>query len=101
MKKQKYFTKKQHELLMLIYPGPVGKGLTMREACKQLGICESSGYSRMRHFKLRFPEAWKRFKAVREIMWKQKDQLRGGARKGYSIEETHNEGYDNHIKEKF
>ncbi len=86
---------------MLIFPGPAGKGLTMREACEQLSISQSSGYSRTRHFKLRFPEAWERFQAVREIMWKQKDQLRGGARKGYSIEEKHNDGYDNFIKEKF
>ena len=34
----RYFTKKQSELLQLIYPAPIGKGLTQKEACDVLGI---------------------------------------------------------------
>ena len=99
--KKKYFTKKQQEILNLIWPGPTGRGLSIRDACKEIGISECSGYARLKTFKVRFPESWDSFEAARELSRKHRIQLYGGARQGYSIEEKHNDGYDNFILEKF
>ena len=97
----KWFTKKQLELLTLIWPGPTGQGLSIADACILLGISESAGQARLNNFKTRFPDAWQRFEDVRELSRKHRIQLYGGAERGYSVEEKHNTGYDDFILEKF
>jgi len=101
MKRPKFFTQKQSELLCLIYPPPVGRGLTIVHACNLLSISETAGHIRLSNIKKRFPEAWQSFEAAREISRKHRIQLDGGATRGYSIEEKANENYDNNILEKF
>lgn len=101
VERPKYFTEKQSELLQIIFPAPIGLGWKMKEACETLGIGVSAGYARLRAFKIRFPEAYKVYETSKKIMWNQKDELRGGARYGYSIEEPYNFGWENRIKERF
>ncbi len=100
-KRPKFFTEKQSELLQLLFPAPTGAGLTMREACFALEITKNSGYRRLRNFHRLFPAAWEVYQASKRIMWSQRDQLRGGAEYGYSVEEPHNFGWDKRIKERF
>ncbi len=101
VKKQKYFTEKQGELLSLIYPGPIGMGMTITEVAKLLSISRQSAHARLKYFKIRFPEAWQQFFAAREISRKNRIQLRAGAEHGYSIYEPHNWDWENQIKERF
>ncbi len=101
VERPKCFTEKQSELLQLIYPGPIGLGWKMKEACETLGIGVAAGYARIRAFKGNFPEAWEVYEASKKIMWQHKDELHGGASCGYSIEELHNFGWDKRIKERF
>lgn len=101
VKRPKYFTKKQHELLSLTYPGPVGEGITIREACVKLKISESAGYARLKCFKIRFPVAYEQFDLARGIRSKHRIQIKSGAEYGYSIEEPRNWNWENEIKERF
>ena len=101
MKRPKHFTKKQSELLCLIYPGPVGQGISITNACVLLGISRQSGFARLKNIKNRFPVAWKQFVVAKKIGSKHRKQLDKGAEHGYSTEEKRNEYYDNFIEEKF
>ncbi len=96
-----YFTEKQSELLQLIYPGPIGEGVSIAEACRKLEISEGSGYARLKCFKTRFPDAYKQFEVARKINSEHRKQLYSGAEYGYSIEEPYNFGWDKRIKERF
>lgn len=92
-----WFTKKQSELLQLIYPAPIGEGLTVIEARERLGISYSAAFSRLRSFKKRFPKAWEQYQAALRVSQEHRKQLKYGASHGNGYE-TYN---DIEIKEKF
>lgn len=94
----KYFTKKQSALLCMIYPPPTGRGLSITEACNRLDITIQAGFSRLRSFKSRFPEAWEQLETARRISQRHRLELRAGAMNGYAFECP--DAYIN-IKEKF
>ncbi len=101
MNRPKSFTKKQSELLQLVFPGPVGQGMTIIDACVKLGISEAAGHARLKCFKDRYPEAYERFDLTRKMRSKHRISIHGGAEYGYSIEEAHNFNWEMEIKEKF
>lgn len=61
-------TRKQLDLLMLVWPGPVGQGLTVAEAARGLNITVRAAQYRLKHFKQRFPEAWEKYESARELL---------------------------------
>lgn len=63
------------KLLYLLTPGPLGKGLTQKEAAEELGVSQSSIYQRLRTFKKRHPEAYKRFKTLCDLAKKDRIDL--------------------------
>lgn len=100
--KPKYFTKKQSELLQLVYPGPIGEALTVREASKRLGIAESSAFERLKRVKDRFPDAYQQYQAAKRIASENREQLRKIGK--YSLDaiiEKIGFSEDLNIKEKF
>jgi len=68
-------SKKQIELLLLIAASPLGEGLKISEAAKKLGISEYAAKDRLKTFKKNNPDAWKRFKEIRNVSRKERDNL--------------------------
>lgn len=100
--KPKYFTEKQSELLQLVYPGPIGEGLTVREASKRIGISEASAFGRLKRVKDRFPDAYQQYQAAKKISSKNREQLRDIGRNSLDAEiEKIGFSEDLDIKEKF
>jgi hypothetical protein len=100
----KFFTKKQSELLSLIYPAPVGAGLSVAGAAKFLEISEQAAWSRIKNVKKRHPEAWKQVKRAMKINQRHKEQLREGAEYGNSLDhkyDVYGPEFDELIQEKF
>jgi hypothetical protein len=69
-------TKKQMEVLVRISPGPLGRGMKVKEAAKDLGISISTLKSRLQRFKAKYPEAWENFISLREISRQDRYRLR-------------------------
>jgi len=68
-------TKKQIEILLLIAAKPLGEGLKIREAAKKLGISIDSVKDRLKRFKKNHPDAWKKFKEIRNVSRRERDNL--------------------------
>lgn len=98
MKRPTWFTKKQADLLFLIYPGPIGKGLFIVDAAELLGITQQAAYARLKRFKTRFPKAWEQVKIALKINQKHRLQLRYGASHGHPFN-SNKDDFD--ILEKF
>ena len=58
---EKTILKSTMELLKLITPGPLGEGMSQKEAAKELGITPDAVQRRLKTFKERHPEAFKNF----------------------------------------
>jgi len=84
---QRYFTKKQEELLMLVYPEPVGFGLSVENACIVLRISEAAAHARLKRFKERFPDAWDQLWIAKKRVAEHHTQIRGGAKRGYDFQD--------------
>lgn len=69
--KQKYV-----DILLRITPGPIGRGMTIKTAAKDLGIsCRTIKY-KLTQFKKNYPEAWGNFKKLRELARQDRYKLR-------------------------
>lgn len=104
MVKVKGVTKKQIEILQLIYPTPIGAGLTILEAAQLLGIHRNSAQSRLNNFKKRFPNEWNSIKYLISKMYEHRKQLIDGAEHGMSLSEKYDvwtDNFDEYIVEKF
>ena len=69
-------TRKQMEVLVRIAPGPLGQGMKIKEAAKDLNISISAFNNRLQRFKARYPEAWENFVSLREISRQDRYRLR-------------------------
>jgi hypothetical protein len=78
-KRPVWMTRGQLDLLLLITPGPLGKGMTITAACKVLGITNNAGFKKLRTFKDRFPKAWGRILVMRRTMKRHRDKMREDA----------------------
>lgn len=67
-KKPVWMTQGQMDLLMLIVPGPLGRGMKVVNAAKILGVSEGAARMKLKRFKHRFPEAWDRIEGIRNTM---------------------------------
>jgi len=69
---------KYTELLILIAPGPLGQGFTLKEAANKLNIPYRTVQDRLVSFKKKYPDAWANFDKLRKeakdrrykLMWK-------------------------------
>jgi len=64
------------ELLILIAPGPLGQGLTIKEAAKQLNIPYRTAQNRLASFNRKYPNAYKKFKDLQRLMRQDRLKLR-------------------------
>jgi len=92
-----WFTKKQAELIFLIYSAPIGKGLSIVDSAELLGITKQAAYARLKRFKIRFPKAWKQIEIARKINRRHGHEIRAGAEHGYKFSDEN----DFNIVEKF
>lgn len=100
MNRPRFFTKKQHELLCLIYPAPVGQGMLIADACELLGITRQAATSRLAKFRARFPEAWEQYETARRISQRHRMELGWG--RGRIFHDFYSDGDDElKIKERF
>lgn len=53
------------ELLILIAPGPLGQGLTIKKAAKILNISYRAAQDRLARFKKKYPDAWTNFEKLK------------------------------------
>ena len=67
MELPKGLTKKQFELLLLITPEPIGKGLKANDAAKQLGISRQAVTLRLNNFKKKFPNEYAILESMQTI----------------------------------
>jgi len=56
--------KKLVKLLMEITPGPLGNGLTIKEASEKLGINRDTVYSWLKEFEEQFPTEYENWKGI-------------------------------------
>ena len=84
----KGLSEKQVEALILIVPGPIGQGLTQKEAAKILGLNERDFRSRLTRFKIRFPDAWENFESMRNVSRRQEESLRNPISLSRGIDEN-------------
>jgi hypothetical protein len=94
----KYYkpTYKQIRSLYLITPGPLGLGLSMREAGRALGLSVSAVCNQLKRFRKHHPEAWSQVESMLNSMKRQLESSWHPLRlrnKGI--------GWEGHIKEKF
>jgi len=64
------------DVLVRLAPGPIGKGMKIREVAEDLGVAESTVYYRLRIFKKKYPEAWKNFIGLRKLARDDRYKLR-------------------------
>jgi len=57
---------KYTELLILIAPGPLGQGFTLKEAANKLNIPYRTAKYRLTRFKNKYPDAWEKFDKLRK-----------------------------------
>lgn len=94
---KRYFTKKQAELIALLYPEPLGRGISVQDACIVLRISEAAAHARLKRFKDRFPDAWDQLWIAKKRMSEHHRQLKGGAKEGYDFQDWMEIG----VREKF
>ena len=64
-------TYKQLQSLYLVLPGPLGLGMSMREASKRLNLPPSAVTQQLKRFKRNHPEAWSQVEAMLNTMYRQ------------------------------
>lgn len=69
-------TRKQIEVLVRIAPGPLGRGMKIKEAAKDLGITPAAFSNRLHRFKVKYPKAWENFVSLREVSRQDRYRLR-------------------------
>jgi len=74
--------KKYTEILTKISPGPIGQGLTVAEAVKDLNLSINTIRTRLKQFKKKYPDAWDKFKKLRSIARKDRLKLQWKRRLG-------------------
>jgi len=65
------YTDKELDVLKLLAPGPIGLGMSLGDAAKELKIDYKALVSRLRYFKENNPDAWDRFKSMRRSMFRE------------------------------
>lgn len=55
------------DILIRIAPGPIGQGMTIPAAAKDLGIGYKAAKYRLKQFKIKYPNAWGKIKELRRI----------------------------------
>jgi len=76
-KKEKPKIKKIYtDVLIRLAPGPIGRGMKIKEIAKDLGIAESTVYYRLQVFRKKYPEAWKNFINLRNLARNDRYKLR-------------------------
>jgi len=68
--------KEYSELLLLITPGPIGRGLTIKQAAQELDISYIGAKKRLEQFKVKYPDAWKKFNSLKEEAQDRRYKLR-------------------------
>jgi len=79
------------EVFQLIWPYPIGQGLTIKEAANQLELDCSTIHRRINTFKDKYPEGYERFISARKLVSNARKSLKGGAEHGYSLEDYKSE----------
>jgi len=71
-------TDKQKLILYLTMPGPIGLGLTIRQAAKHLGHEESGSHdcAMLKRIKRWYPEAYEEYMAAKRAMKRQCESLK-------------------------
>jgi len=69
-------SKQEIALLIRVCSGPIGQGLTLKEAAKDLGIKQRTAERILANFKTKFPDAWKKFKNLRNLAKDDRYKLR-------------------------
>jgi predicted transcriptional regulator len=92
----KKISNKVFELVNLLTPGPLGRGMTQEEAAKELGITERTVRNRLTEFEKNHPEAYERFKTLHKLAKETRESLRKIERIGDEIDEI-----DEQIEEKW
>jgi len=64
------------DVLVRIAPGPLGRGMTIKETAKDLNLTISGVKSRLTRFKKKYPKAWENFVSMREISRQHRYKLR-------------------------
>ena len=95
--KPMWMTQGQLDLLMLVVPGPLGKGMKIIDAARELNISVDAAKMKLRRFKTRFPEAWDRIEGMRSSMRRQygsagKLKSLGGVKSLESLIDNHGMG---------
>ena len=63
------------ELLKLIYPGPIGKGMKIKDAAKKLKISRRAATYRLFNIKKKFPKFWEQYLAACRVMRRERISL--------------------------
>jgi len=64
------------KLLTKICPGPIGRGLTIQKAAKELNITHRTARYELEKFKKDYPQAWEEFEKLRNIAKQDRYKLR-------------------------
>ena len=64
-------THKQLRSLYLVLPGPLGLGISMREASERLGLASSCITQQLSRFKKNYPKAWEQVECMLNTMYRQ------------------------------
>lgn len=83
----KEILKSTQQVVYLLTPGPLGRGLTEEEAAKELKINIRTLQKRFETFKKRHPEAYERFKKIKELSLETREGLKNVSRIGDEIED--------------
>lgn len=68
-----WLTCRQLDVLIRYVPGPLGLGMEVKNIARSLDLNRKTIHRINKEIQLRFPKAWKRIKAMREVMSKQRD----------------------------
>lgn len=90
------FTRAMMEFLTLIFPGPIGYGLMIKDACTVLGISKQAGYQRMMTIKKNFPKINEMYKDLVKLRTKHGNNIRQPKSLGFPKQKTV-DGFDGDI----
>jgi len=68
----KKISEKQLDLLKLVFPGPIGQGMEISKAAKQLGISERAAFYRLKTVRKNFPDFWDKYQTALKVMQRQR-----------------------------
>jgi len=63
------------DTLMCLTPGPLGKGMTQRQAAKHLDVSTKAIEGTIRRFRERFPDAYERYESIRRAAARHRSAL--------------------------